>query len=234
MRKIKMRIAVLNLSGNVGKTTIARDVFSYRLPDYNLITIESINCDGKESTVLRGDASEAIFVELLLEDNLICDVGSSNVENFLISAAKEPELLEHFDLFVIPTTPEKKQQVDTLKTASELVEHGVKASKIKVVFNKVDERKVVDDEFSGLAKGLEKINIKPNYDLTIFQHDLYTGNKTLSELMNDKDKDFKQEMEAAKKKDDKALARKMATAYARQKKVSVLDKAYQEIYEILV
>ncbi|MGY0400297.1 MAG: hypothetical protein ACWIPH_10365 [Ostreibacterium sp.] len=39
---------------HMGKTTIARDIFAYRLPSYELISIESTNEDGKERAIIHG------------------------------------------------------------------------------------------------------------------------------------------------------------------------------------
>jgi hypothetical protein len=36
----------MNFSGNVGKTTLARDLFKPRLTDYKLISVEEANEDG--------------------------------------------------------------------------------------------------------------------------------------------------------------------------------------------
>ena len=40
-----MKIAVINFSGNVGKTTIARHLLLPRIPGAELITVESVNAD---------------------------------------------------------------------------------------------------------------------------------------------------------------------------------------------
>lgn len=103
-----MKIAVLNYSGNVGKTTLARDLLHFYLQDHELVTIESINSDGKEKVVIRGDDGDKIYTELLVTDNLILDIGSSNLESYLKNSEKESEFISSIDLFIIPVTAEKK------------------------------------------------------------------------------------------------------------------------------
>jgi hypothetical protein len=50
-----MKIAVINFSGNVGKTTIARHLLLPRLPaGTELISVESINADEGQGQSLRG------------------------------------------------------------------------------------------------------------------------------------------------------------------------------------
>ena len=77
-----MKIALINYSGNVGKTTMARDVFKRRLPGYEIVSVESVNNDGQESVIIRGDDGENLHIEIIYNDGLILDVGSSNLEAF--------------------------------------------------------------------------------------------------------------------------------------------------------
>ena len=50
-----MKIAVINFSGNVGKSTVARHLLAPRLDGAEVIAIESINSDDREkSGALRG------------------------------------------------------------------------------------------------------------------------------------------------------------------------------------
>lgn len=62
-----MKVAIINFSGNVGKTTIARHLLLPRIKDAELISIESANA-------LRG--------------NLIVDIGASNVEDLITPYAQ--------------------------------------------------------------------------------------------------------------------------------------------------
>ena len=81
------RIAVLNFSGNVGKTVVASHLLKPRMPGAKVFSIESINTgadtDGIEVEKMRGKAFGALADELLLADSAIIDVGASNVEDFL-------------------------------------------------------------------------------------------------------------------------------------------------------
>ena len=40
-----MNIAVVNFSGNVGKTTIVRHLLAPNLPDHTIVAVETINLD---------------------------------------------------------------------------------------------------------------------------------------------------------------------------------------------
>jgi MinD-like ATPase involved in chromosome partitioning or flagellar assembly len=63
---------------------------------------------------------------------------------------------EDFDLFVVPTVPAMKQQVDTIATLRSLSEDiGVPASRIRVVFNMVDPRRDVEKLFTKVFEAHE-------------------------------------------------------------------------------
>ena len=49
-----MKIAVINFSGNVGKSTIARHLLLPRIAGAELIAVESINSDESQGQALRG------------------------------------------------------------------------------------------------------------------------------------------------------------------------------------
>ena len=40
-----MKLAVINFSGNVGKTTVARHLLAPRIPGCQVVSVESINAD---------------------------------------------------------------------------------------------------------------------------------------------------------------------------------------------
>jgi len=49
-----MKVAVINFSGNVGKTTIARHLLAPRIAGAEVVSIESINAEDGEAGSLRG------------------------------------------------------------------------------------------------------------------------------------------------------------------------------------
>lgn len=221
-----MKIAVLNYSGNVGKTTIARDLLHYNLQDYDLVTIESINSDGKEHMIIRGDDRDKIYTEILVNDDLILDIGSSNLESYLKSSEKEEDFIDAIDMFVIPVTPQKKQQADTIKTVRDVYSLG--ASNIHVIFNQVAEDSEVSVIFSDLISALNKLEIKVNEDNFIFQHNLYSRGHQLSELIDNED--YLSLMKEAKSIGENQLSREYAQKFIHQKKVNSLHDAYRKIF----
>ena len=234
-----MRIALLNFSGNVGKTTLARDVLKMRLPTYELISVESVNSDDKEDLIIKGENRNMLLAEIALNDNLILDIGSSNLEAYFISSSAEQELLSYIDIFIIPTTPETKPQVDTAKTVRSLNdlfnEHKIKDKKIFIVANQVELNSVipVEEKFEKLKTKMDAIPfVDFNLECSIEKHDLYSSGKSLAEMFSDED--YKELMEDAKLEGDREKARKYAYLYANQKNVQRLNDHYQFIFNYIL
>lgn len=49
-----MKLAVINCSGNVGKTTVSRHVLEPRIPDCQLVTMETIDTAQGQPVTIRG------------------------------------------------------------------------------------------------------------------------------------------------------------------------------------
>ena len=143
-----MILAVLNFSGNVGKTAVSRHLLAPRLGGgAPIISVESVNADGAESKTLRAKAFGKLMEELSVVDKAVIDVGASNAEEFLNMMQAFEGAHEDIDHFIVPTVPRQKQMVDTVKTLRKLANMGVSAKKVKIVFNMMDRGDVVDDAF---------------------------------------------------------------------------------------
>lgn len=146
-----MKVCVVNYSGNVGKSTLAAHLLHPRMKA-PVISVESLNMDasGDGVDVERIQAArfrelQARFMEL---DNVIVDVGASNIELFLKLLQQFEGSQDEFDWFVVPVVKETKQQSDTINTIRSLRALGIEAEKIRVVINKVE-----PDEDLGYAFG---------------------------------------------------------------------------------
>ncbi len=168
-----MILAVLNFSGNVGKSTISRHLLSPRMNEAKIFAIETINSDGGgEGT--KGKQFVDTQIRINLEDSAVVDIGSSNVEDVIKVLAQNPGAHEDFDFFVIPVTPSAKQQRDTISTIEALADLGVPAKKIRILFNQVELGDDPRNVFSGLfeyQKEEKKFTIKE--DAVIHLNPLY-------------------------------------------------------------
>lgn len=152
-----MKIAVINFSGNVGKTTISRHLLLPRIQGAELIAVESINADeGFHGQALRGRQFAELQEYMQTVDSAIVDIGASNVEDLMSLMRRYQGSQEDFDFFVIPTVAAIKQQQDTMATLIELARSGVPPSRLKVVFNMVDDAVDVAQAFELLLDFLEE------------------------------------------------------------------------------
>lgn len=147
-----MKVAVINFSGNVGKTTIARHLLLPRIAGAGLIAIESINAGQGDGLSLRGKQFGALQEYLQTVDSVVVDIGASNVEDLLALMRRYQRSHEDFDYFVVPTVAALKQQQDTIATLTELSRLGVAPSRLRIVFNMIEDDVEVTDAFEPLLK----------------------------------------------------------------------------------
>jgi len=139
-----MKIFVINLSGNVGKTALAVHLLAAFRPEAKFISVESYNssaADDVESLQVEELAAsrfKEIYREIMLHDDVIVDVGSSNVGQFMTEITRFKSAVGEFDMVLVPTVPADKQQRDTIATIEWLHKLGIDGRKIRVVFNQYD------------------------------------------------------------------------------------------------
>ncbi|MBQ9682017.1 MAG: hypothetical protein IJV35_01950 [Neisseriaceae bacterium] len=224
------KIAVLNYSGNVGKTTIVNEVLQPNLPDYEIITIDSVNVSGKEKIVFRGADTDKIFTELLVQENAILDIGSSNLEQYFESSNEAQELLEYIDTFIVPIVPAIKQQNDSIKTIKDLIKFGIDPQKIFVVANIVDkgEKAIFDDIFAALKK--LSVNV---CQTQIPKHELYQNGGSIAKRAAD-NTDYAALIEDARQKGDSEKLRKYSNKFVVQRRVMRLNDIFVALFNEIV
>lgn len=145
-----MKVAVMNFSGNVGKSTVSKYLLHPRIQGAALLAIETINADEGDAESVRGNQFGLLQEQLMELDAAVVDVGASNVEDVMKLMRQYRGSHEDFDAFVIPATREAKQVRDTISTIRALAQMGVPPERIRVVFNRVDPVEDVRTEFAGL------------------------------------------------------------------------------------
>jgi hypothetical protein len=226
-----MKIAVINFSGNVGKSTIARHLLLPRLPGAELIAIESLNADEGQGPALRGRQFGELQEYLQTVASVVVDIGASNVEDLMGQMQRYRGSHEDFDSFVVPTVPTLKQQMDTIATLVELNRIGVPAARLKLVFNMVEDGVTVSQAFDPLLTFLKQHAIaRTNHKSCLGANEIYArikGTKTdLATLANDST-DYKALIVQAKSTTEKlALAQKLATRHLASGVVPELDACF--------
>lgn len=192
-----LKIAIMNNSGNVGKSMVCDNLLKQRIPGANVIKIETINSDGTTDITVSAKNIKHVFDLIDTHDIAIIDVGASNIETFTNNLQKLNGAHEDIDFFLIPTTPKPKQQTDTINTIDHLLSMGVEADKIKIIFNFYEENispkylySLIFD--SDIAKDLNINDIKNIFTITdnpVFDM-LGELGYTFTDIAND-ERDFK-------------------------------------------
>ena len=202
-----MIAAVINFSGNVGKSTLSRHLLAPRMNNARIIPVETINSDGSQDDAIKGRQFGDLQEALALMDNAVVDVGASNVEDFVNLMKQYKGSHEDYDYFIVPTVPASKQQRDTIATIDALADIGIPAKKIRLVFNMVALDESPERIFSGLFDyhASEK-NFTLKADAVISTNDIYaklkSGEQSISEILNDPT-DLKEKLKAAVDQDEK-------------------------------
>jgi len=144
------KIAAINFSGNVGKSMLCKHVILPRLAGASLLNIESLNDGIAGGERIRGEHFDQIQDRVLDDGTIVLDIGASNVEAFIEAMAEYDGSHEDIDVFIVPTVPETKQQIDTIATIKALAAMGIPADKIRVVFNRAPKRQTVREAFPAI------------------------------------------------------------------------------------
>ena len=230
-----MKIAVINFSGNVGKSTVARHLLVPRLRNAQLIAIESINSDGSQDEAIRGKQFGQLQEALALMEDAVVDVGASNVEDFINLMTQYKGSHEDFDFFVVPTVSKAKQQRDTISTIEALADIGIPAKKIRLVFNMVEMDEQVEQVFGGLFDyhtSAKRFALKP--DTVIHVNDIFGklngAQKSIGEVLADPT-DFKEQIKTATSDQEKLKFAQMLSV----KRLSVgVTEELDAVFKILL
>ncbi|NDZ17151.1 hypothetical protein C7T35_27865 [Variovorax sp. WS11] len=195
-----MKICVLNLSGNVGKSTLAVHLLAAFAPASKIISVESINAsnvndvEALDVEELSASRFKEIFREIMLNDEVIVDVGASNVAAFMTEMTRFKSAVGEFDLVLVPTVPADKQQRDTIATIDWLHTLGIDGRKVRVLFNQystegLEPIELVYAQVAGYAAtdGKGKAVFEPHAVVTL--NEVYelakSSKKTIMELAGD-------------------------------------------------
>ncbi len=228
-----MKIAVINFSGNVGKTTVARQLLAPRLNNAPVISVESINSDGTDDEAIRGKQFGQLQEAMLLQDNVVVDIGASNVEDFVDLMTQYEGSHEDYDFYVVPTVSQTKQQRDTISTIEALAEIGIPSRKIRLLFNMLEKNEQLDVVFSALHeyhRREKKFTLSPK--AVIRQHEVFgrlKGNRISIADANADQTDYKELLKAAKEQEKVALMEKLTVKRLASNASSMLDEAFKAL-----
>jgi hypothetical protein len=236
-----MKVAVINFSGDVGKTTIARQLLGSRM-DAEEFAVETINTGASDESVhttrIKGKDFGGLQEDLMLLDIAIIDVGASNAEDFLKLMAQFSGSHEEFDYFIVPVVSDKKQQAYTINTIKTLSKLGIQARRIRVVFNRVapEDSQDIDSIFGaivGFHQAEKLFTLKR--EAIIFNNEIFDRlrqlKKSISEILLDTP-DYRAQLREAKSDEEKQMAVSIVSAQRLARSANDnLDQAFKVLFK---
>ena len=248
----EFKVAIMNFSGNVGKTTLKRFLFEPRMNLEAMYSIETLNKDGREDEeeiIVTGGEFESIQRAILDLDSVLVDIGVTNVETTMRYLNRIEGSYEEFDYFVIPVVKTPKPLRDSVNTIHELLKMGVEPENIKIVFNMVEDLDKVETEFADLIFALEEFGVPYDTSNAVMHTEFYPNFEnlgiSLEELLSTKVEDNKKELKALKDKSKKEGGLSEAEDERREQLINLittqryaktavrnLDKVYTSLFKI--
>lgn len=149
--KSNLKLAILNASGNTGKTTLAKHLFSPLLGGAKRVQIEDLNAsDGAADVEIGVKRFRELAAELAVADDeaTVIDIGASA----FIAVTEHFTWLEGvrdlIDFWIVPVVPSAKVQKDSIATVAALKRLGVPAERICIVLNNVADPAEAASEFA--------------------------------------------------------------------------------------
>lgn len=230
-----MKVAVINFSGNVGKSTLSRYLLAPRMNNAVVIAIESINSDDTQEEAYKGKQFGKLQKSLAVVDDAVIDIGASNVEDFIQQMKQYKGSHEDIDFFVVPTVQNNKQQRDTITTINALNEIGVEKNKIRLVFNMTEHDDDIESNFSGLFEYYAQTNsFVINKEAVIQDNELYelikNSQQTISDILNDST-DYKEKIKTATHPSEKI---EFAQRLAIRRLASGVNEELDNVFRVLL
>lgn len=171
------KLVMISTGGSTGKTTMVAQGASPLLPDVKILCVDEANVTAEDFGVPNcekhsGDEFKRVYRALMeTKGHVIVDVGGSKECKEFLAGMSAIGGSDKVTCFIIPSSPDPKDQGCALETIERLLMDGVDKSKIKVLFTKV--RKSVTDEFQLLLSGMNDNGLEPDLDLMIQRSGLF-------------------------------------------------------------
>ncbi len=241
-----MKVLVIHNSGNVGKSLLTREVFyqHFDSDEKMVLELESRNASSSsfDIDVVRIDFSKPSALQdvtrygLIYEDYVL-DIGASEIKDFLLAIEKTREILDEFDLVVVPAVKDQKIIPDTMKTMAIVRALGYE-EKLVVVFNKVENPSTIEEDFESLFRWAKRegFHLDPTLYLKNYEeatNDLIKMKSLSSELLQDTT-DYRALAIECHRKGDADKSREASNRLLTQRIARSLNAGARDLYEKLV
>jgi len=201
-----LKIAIVNNSGNVGKSTIASTLLKPRLAESEIIKVETINSDGTTDKKLSAKEFDEIIKRIDDVDCTIIDVGSSNIEQFLVQMNEYQGSHDLIDYFIVPVVKETKQQEDSIQTIQNLMAMGVEEDRFKIIFNLAEKDTPIEKQYAIFLNDKTCKKIVGDTPVVVYQNNIFNiltkMNLKYEDVYSD-DRDFRSLIRSAANKEER-------------------------------
>lgn len=150
-----MKIAVINFSGNTGKSMLTKNMLVPLLAGARRISIEDLNeAGGRPDATITAGMFPSLAAELNAFDadkHFVLDIGASSAKEMIGHFVRLASTREDIDLWLVPVTPSSKQCADSINTIRKLVDIGVDAARVVVVPNNITDVALFEMDFKRLG-----------------------------------------------------------------------------------
>jgi hypothetical protein len=150
-----MKVAVINFSGNTGKSMLTKNMLVPLLAGAKRISIEDLNDPGGRSdATITASMFPSLAAELnAFEDDkhFVLDIGASSAKEMIGHFSRLATTRSDIDVWIVPVTPVSKQCADTINTVRKLIEIGVEPQRIVVVPNNITDLSQFELDFKRLS-----------------------------------------------------------------------------------
>jgi hypothetical protein len=150
-----MKIAVINFSGNTGKSVLSKNMLIPLLPGAKRISIEDLNDPGGcADATITASMFPSLAAELNAFDedkHFVLDIGASSAKEMVGHFMRLATTRSDIDVWIVPVTPLSKQCADTINTVRKLIEIGVDPQRIVVVPNNITDLSQFELDFKRLG-----------------------------------------------------------------------------------
>jgi len=181
-KEVRYRIAVINSSGNTGKSLASDYLLRPRMDlqgHYVINNMSMYNKTYSDEIVLSGGSFDEVLKALSNLDSAIVDIAAHNTSCVISIMQNNSDSHKLFDYFLVPVIKGIKESEDSLNTIKALLKLGVPAESIKLIFNNINNLEAINDEFEYLLSHLDELKIPYNTNAFIEHSRLYSR---LSEL----------------------------------------------------
>ena len=231
-----MKVMLVNNSGNAGKSFFSREFFYPNMNNPLIVEVESNNSSSTDFDLnlekINAKKLDKLNQFLLMNDDVIVDVGSSQIESFLENLKSYDDLLEEIDLIVVPVPQNIKIYKDSA-TVLDLLNEADLGIPIKIFLNQCDDI----EEFDFFIAEAEARGHKIDENL-IFEK--FNVVKTLDEDMllstpiSKSEKDFKSLAKEAYKSGDKEKGDDLADKHLIKGQCKAMRQYLDKRYAYLV